>query len=73
MFARKKLELPDGKFESLVAVAGEHFNDYLLVARIGKDLHWSSSDQTWAVGAAHRYINSQEELDRVAERRGQNE
>lgn len=45
-------------FLDMVAKSGEHFEDYLLIVKTNNGtLDWRSSDKTWAMGAAERYIN----------------
>ena len=41
----------------LAANIAEHYGDYLVILRDPKGgLEWKSSDPTWAVGAAERYL-----------------
>jgi hypothetical protein len=57
------------RFDQVSALVGEHFRDYVLMARDEKNrLIWKSSDKTWAVGAMSRYMNSLDEWDRDDER-----
>lgn len=46
------------RFLDMVAKSGEHFEDYLLIVKTNNGtLDWRSSDKTWAMGAAERYLN----------------
>jgi hypothetical protein len=57
------------RFDQFTALFGEHFKDYVVMARDAQNrLVWKSSDKTWAVGAMNRYMNSLDEWDRDDER-----
>ena len=46
------------RLNSLCANLGEHFEDFLVVVRPRRrTISWRSSDATWAIGAADRYIS----------------
>lgn len=46
------------KMEAIEAMCGEHFSDYLIIVRPdSKGLAWRSSNTTWGIGAASRYIH----------------
>lgn len=46
------------RFLDMVAKSGEHFDDYLLIVKTNNGtLDWRSSDKSWAMGAAERYLN----------------
>lgn len=46
------------KFLDMVARGGEHFSEYLMIVKTSAgSLDWRSSDKTWAMGAAERYLN----------------
>ena len=50
-------ELQMVKMKTLCSLVGEQFSDFLLIVRPdSKGLSWRSSDSTWALGAATRYI-----------------
>jgi hypothetical protein len=54
----------------MVAKSGEHFGDYLLIVKTNNGiLDWRSSDKTWALGAAQRFINLGHAEDEVNMRR----
>jgi hypothetical protein len=48
-------QMVEEKFRHLVAEAGEHFGDYIIIARTPDALFWKTSDESWAVGAVMRY------------------
>lgn len=54
------------KFTDLVSTAGEHFDDYLIMARKGSTLHFRASDDTWGLGAVQRYLNHMANEDKIA-------
>lgn len=56
------------RLAQLRALAGEHFDDYLVVVRKDGLLHWAASDRTWAAGAAKRYGTIMDEEDRARRR-----
>lgn len=57
-------------FWDLVAKLGEHYQDFVIMARDRKNrLLWKTSDKSWALGAMTRYMNCIDEWDRVDERR----
>ena len=67
----------DGKesmdaFKSLCARIGERYHDYLLIVRDDpRGTTWHSSDSTWAIGAAERYmagVFSSDHLNKVEDR-----
>lgn len=48
------------KFEDLAALAGETFNDYLIIARTEDGgMRWRASNGTWASGAAGTFLDAQ--------------
>ena len=52
------------RFKDAVASLGEQFKDYLLIARTSDGiLLWRSSDKTWSIGAAGRYLKCADEQD----------
>ena len=57
------------RFEDFGARCSEHFREFLLLVKT-KDgrMFWKSSDKTWAMGAATRYLNCSDETDREDER-----
>jgi hypothetical protein len=58
------------RFLDMVAKSGEHFGDYLLIVKTNNGiLDWRSSDKTWALGAAQRFINLGHAEDEVNMRR----
>lgn len=58
------------RFDAEITRIGERYEQYLLIVRTeGGQMMWKSRDKTWAVGAATRYLNCTEELDRIDERR----
>lgn len=45
------------KFLDFVAKSGEHFQEYVVIVKApGGTIDWRSSDKTWAMGAASRYL-----------------
>jgi hypothetical protein len=42
----------------MVAKSGEHFQEYIVIVKTPNGtLDWRSSDKSWAMGAAERYLN----------------
>lgn len=45
-------------FLDMVAKSGEHFQEYVVIVKTPNGtIDWRSSDKTWAMGAAERYLN----------------
>lgn len=45
-------------FLDMIAKTGEHFEEYLVIVKAKDEMiDWRSSDKTWAMGAAERYLN----------------
>ena len=61
--------MSEEKFKSLVAQAGEHFEDFIFIARTRDALFWKTSDESWAVGATSRYIHHIGNKDMMADLR----
>lgn len=46
------------RFLDMVAKSGEHFQEYIVIVKTPNGtLDWRSSDKSWAMGAAERYLN----------------
>lgn len=59
------------KFLDDVSRVGEHFEEFLLIVKPSRgNIDWRSSDRTWAVGAAERYLNVCHAEDDEGTRRG---
>lgn len=53
-------------FESLISKTGEHFKEYILIAKGSNgNMLWRSSDRTWSMGACHRYLITADQEDRM--------
>ena len=58
------------KFKTDVARFSGNYNEFLVIVKAKNgNLQWKSSDKTWAMGAAARYLNCIDEVDREEERR----
>lgn len=56
------------RFKMDIAKFSAHYEQFFVVVKTpGKQLMWKSSDTTWAVGAAQRYISCMDEVDRISE------
>lgn len=56
------------RLRKIAAQVGEHFGDFLIVARCRDGMIWKHSDPTWGVGAAERYtgiIKDQALIERI--------
>ena len=57
-------DIEKSRMDSLVARAGEHFIDFLVITRRSDGgLSWRSSDTTWAENAARRYMIACQDMD----------
>lgn len=46
------------RFLDSCAKVGEHFPEFLMIVKTDEGfMDWRSSDKTWAMGAAERYLN----------------
>ena len=55
------------QFKLDVAKFSGNYRDFLIVARNDEQLMWKSTDDTWGVGAAKRYMDVMAERDRLEE------
>lgn len=65
------MEKDDGveKFRNDVSVFSKEYSDYFIaVKRKDGSLSWKTSDTTWAIGVANRYLSMTDEIDRIVER-----
>ena len=54
------------QFDSMVSNLGEHFKEYVLIAKGSNgNMLWRSSDRTWAMGACQRYLITADQEDRM--------
>lgn len=57
------------RLRDFLAIVGEHSEEYLVIIKDADSaLYWSSSDPTWAEGAARRYCRMADEKDRESTR-----
>lgn len=68
MSKRHEIKVDDRfkNFLDMVAKTGEHFPEYIVIVKTHNgNLDWRSSDKTWAMGAAERYLNICHEEDGI--------
>ena len=58
----------DAKINDVAARLGEHFEDYLILARTSTGIAARYTDQTWAMGAMQRFNTGRDETDRIQSR-----
>lgn len=57
------------KLKMACATVGTQYSEILVVAKTSDgSLVWHATDDTWALGACHRFITCNEETDRMVER-----
>lgn len=57
------------KFRTDVSKFSGNYSEFLVIAKTPDGrLYWRSTDQTWAIGAANRYLNCIDEIDRDGQR-----
>lgn len=56
------------QFQMDVAKFSGNYTSFLIIANTSDSLMWKSTDDTWGVGAAKRYVDSISERDRQEER-----
>ncbi len=55
------------QFKKDVARFSGNYTQFLIIASTDGQLLWKSTDETWAVGAASRFLNIKNEHDRLDE------